>query len=200
MQGGGVGVRIVYETHSTTVDNEAGIATGWLPGELSAAGRQQARELGRRRRADHVAAVFASDLRRAVQTAELAFAGSGIPVHYDPRLRECDYGRLNGMPVRRVAAERLRRIHQPFPGGQSYQQVVAQTRAFLRDLAAGWDGHTVVVIAHSANRWALDCLLDGRALEDLVDAPFDWRPGWSYSLPTSWTGATDVEAAGPGRH
>lgn len=135
-----------------------------------------------------------------MQTAELAFAGSGIPVHHDPRLRECDYGRLNGMPVRRVAAERLRRIDRPFPGGQSYQQVVAQTRAFLRDLAAGWDGHTVVVIAHSANRWALDCLLDGRALEDLVDAPFDWRPGWSYSLPTGWTGATDLEAAEPGSH
>ena len=29
-------VRLVYETHATTIDNEAGVATGWLPGELSA--------------------------------------------------------------------------------------------------------------------------------------------------------------------
>jgi broad specificity phosphatase PhoE len=189
-----MGVAIVYETHSTTTDNEAGIATGWLPGELSAAGRRQARELGQRRRADHISAVFVSDLRRAVQTAQLAFAGSGIPIHQDARLRECDYGALNGMPVTRLAAERARRIDQPFPGGQSYRQVVAQMRGFLRDLAAGWAGGRVVVIAHSANKWALDCLLNGHALEDLVDAPFGWQPGWSYILPAGWTG----EAGAPG--
>jgi broad specificity phosphatase PhoE len=181
-----MGVAIVYETHATTTDNEAGIATGWLPGELSATGRRQARELGRRRRADHVAAVFASDLRRAVHTAQIAFAGSKIPIHHDPRLRECNYGTLNGMPITRLATERSRRIDRPFPGGQSYRQVVAQMRAFLRDLAAGWDGSRVVVIAHSANKWALDCLLGGRTLEELVDAPFGWQPGWSYTLPTGW--------------
>jgi len=39
-------ISLVYETHSTTLDNEAGVATGWLPGELSPAGRGGARELG----------------------------------------------------------------------------------------------------------------------------------------------------------
>ena len=39
----------VFETHSTTVDNEEGRATGWLPGRLSARGRTQAQALGRRR-------------------------------------------------------------------------------------------------------------------------------------------------------
>lgn len=28
-------ISVVFETHSITVDNEAGRATGWLPGELS---------------------------------------------------------------------------------------------------------------------------------------------------------------------
>ncbi len=55
-------VEIVYETHSTTTDNEAGIATGWLPGRLSERGRRQARELGERRRTGDFAAVFTSDL------------------------------------------------------------------------------------------------------------------------------------------
>jgi len=31
-----VSVEIVFETHSISVDNERGIATGWLPGRLSA--------------------------------------------------------------------------------------------------------------------------------------------------------------------
>jgi broad specificity phosphatase PhoE len=45
-----VTIAIVFETHATSTDNEAGIATGWLAGELSEAGRRQAAELGQRRR------------------------------------------------------------------------------------------------------------------------------------------------------
>jgi alpha-ribazole phosphatase/probable phosphoglycerate mutase len=175
-------VEIIYETHSTTVDNETGIATGWLPGKLSDAGREQARRLGERRRGEGIAAVFASDLARAVETAEIAFAGSEIPIVHDARLRECNYGEWNGMPVARLAAERRRHIDEPWPGGQSYREVVEQTREFLHDLASGWDGKKVLILAHSANRWALEHLLDGVPLEDLVDAPFNWREGWGFVL------------------
>ena len=39
-------VQIVFETHSISEDNERGVASGWLPGRLSAKGREAARELG----------------------------------------------------------------------------------------------------------------------------------------------------------
>lgn len=182
-------VEIVYETHSITEDNENGIATGWLPGRLSERGRRLAAELGERRRNTGLAAVFVSDLHRAVETARIAFAGTPIPVHEDARLRECDYGPLNGGSVSSVAANRAAHVDVPFPGGQSYRQVVEATESFLHDLLAGWDGARVLVVAHSANRWALDCLLTGARLEDLVDAPFDWREGWHYTLPTGWRGS-----------
>ena len=172
-------VELVYETHSTSVDNERGIATGWLDGELSERGREQARALGRRRRDADV--VYASDLGRAVETAEIAFGGTLIPVHLDPRLRECDYGELNGRPVAEIEAERLRRVDEPFPGGQSYRDVVEQTRGLLDDIAAG-HGQRVVVIAHSANRWALQHLLEGTPLEELVAAPFEWQEGWLFAI------------------
>lgn len=175
-------VELVYETHSISMDNEAGIATGWLPGKLSVEGRELARELGERRRDDGFAAIFSSDLARAVETAEIAFGGRGIPMFQDARLRECNYGELNGMPVERLAAERSRRIAVPYPGGQSYQQVVEETRDFLRELAANWDGQKVLIIAHSANRWALEHLLNGIPLEDLVDAPFNWQEGWGHTV------------------
>jgi broad specificity phosphatase PhoE len=175
-----VAVELVYETHSTSVDNERGIATGWLDGKLSDCGREQALQLGVRRRDDGIAAVYASDLGRAVETAEIAFAGAGIVVRHDRRLRECDYGRLNGAPAAEVAALRRRHVDEPFPGGESYREVVERTRAFLADLIPLHDGRRIVVIAHSANRWALDHLVNGVPLEESVDAPFHWRPGWLY--------------------
>nr|MDT0660109.1 histidine phosphatase family protein [Micromonospora sp. DSM 115978] len=181
-------VEIIYETHSLTVDNEQGIATGWLPGELSTRGRLLAAELGARRRDTGIAAVFTSDLLRAVETARIAFAGTAIPIIQDRRLRECDYGELNGRPVAELTADRGRRVDEPFPGGQSYREVVVATEEFLREVARDRDGQRVLVIAHSANKWALDCLLGGAVLEEVIHAPFGWREGWTYLLPTGWVG------------
>ena len=175
-------IELVYETHSTTIDNETGIATGWLEGRLSDRGRAQAAALGQRRRDDGLAAVFTSDLGRAIETAEIAFAGSGLLVHQDWRLRECNYGELNGTPASDIEAERAQRIDEPFPGGESYRQVVERTRVFLNDLFPDLDGSRVLLIAHSANRWALQHLLLGMPLEQVVAAPFEWQEGWEYAL------------------
>ena len=174
-------LELVYETHSISVDNERGIATGWLPGELSEQGRLLARRLGERRRDDGITCVFTSDLRRAVETAEIAFGGSGIEIRQDDRLRECNYGELNGAPVEALDP-RVRFVDEPFPGGESYRDCVEKMRSFRADVVAAFDGRRVVVIAHSAQRWALQHLLDGVLLEELVDAPFEWQEGWEYRL------------------
>lgn len=129
-----------------------------------------------RRRDDAIAAVFSSDLRRAVKTAEIAFGGTGIPIIEDRRLRECDYGTLNGAPVRRD------RVRDPFPGGESYHQVVERTRSFLADLLRDRDGQRVLVVAHSANLWALEVIVHGRDLTEFLGAPFAWQPGWHYRV------------------
>lgn len=70
-------VRLIDETHATTVEHETGFATGWLPGVPSPTGRERARQLGERRRDDDsVGHVWVSDLARAVETATIALAGS----------------------------------------------------------------------------------------------------------------------------
>jgi broad specificity phosphatase PhoE len=176
---GSVVVELVYETHSISIDNERGIATGWHPGELSAEGRRLAEELGKRRRDDGIACVFTSDLRRAIETAQIAFAGTSIEIRHDPRLRECNYGELNGTPVAELEP-RARFVDEPYPGGESYRECAAKMRRFLYDVTREFDGRRVLVIAHSAQRYALRHLLEGVPLEKLVDAPFEWQEGWEY--------------------
>ena len=184
-------ITLVYETHSTTLDNEAGIATGWLPGELlpgelSEEGLRQAVALGQRRRDDGIDLVVTSDLARAVDTTRVALGDSRIPVRQDSRLRECNYGDLNGSPVEQLRP-RAAYISSPFPLGESYEGVVQRTADLLEELAATVrDGSRVLLVSHSANRWALAFLLDGLALETQVDAPFVSRTGWEYSLPVGW--------------
>jgi len=173
-------IEIVFETHSTSEDNERGVATGWLPGSLSAVGREQARQLGERRRDDGIVDVFTSDLQRAAETASVAFTDSPIPVLYDWRLRECDYGLHNGMPVADLHGFRRRHLHDPYPGGESWLQAISRVGRFLGDLPLRWGGRRVLVIGHTATRWAFDSLLEGKRLEDLLDAPFEWMEGWEY--------------------
>jgi broad specificity phosphatase PhoE len=175
-----VSVEIVFETHSTSEDNEAGIATGWLPGRLSTAGREQARALGERRRDDGLSVVFRSDLGRAVETAEIAFAGSGLPVVEDARLRECNYGELNGTPE--PLHDRASHIDVPYPGGESWRQAAERVAGFLEELRRERDGERVLVIGHSATRFGLDVTANGRKLEDVIAAPFVWQPGWEFVL------------------
>ncbi len=94
-----------------------------------------------------------------METAQIAFGDSGIPISRERRLRECNYGELNGMPSGRLEAERSRRIDEPYPGGESYRDVVNRMRGFLDDLQPACDRARVVVIGHSATRWTLDHLL-----------------------------------------
>jgi broad specificity phosphatase PhoE len=175
-------VEIVFETHSTTEDNENGIASGWLPGRLSSTGRQYAADLGKRRRDGGFAAVFVSDLQRAVETVEIAFAGSAMPILKDWRLRECDYGLMNGAPSAEVHGDRIAHLEVPYPEGESWRQATDRAGRLLTDLPTRWDGRSILVVGHVATRWALERFLGGRDLRDVASAEFVWQQGWDYTL------------------
>lgn len=173
---------MVFEKHSTSTDNERGIAAGWMPGRLSKQGKAQARDLGWRRQQDGIAAVFSSDLCRAVETATIAFAGSGIPVLHDWRLRECDYGLLNGTAAANLWPSSKDYLDQPYPGGESWRQATARVARFVTDLPSRWTGQRVLVIGHRATHYALEHVLGDTPLDELVGSDVVWQPGWEYLL------------------
>jgi broad specificity phosphatase PhoE len=182
-----VAIELVFETHSITEDNEWGRATGWLPGRLSPRGRELARELGLRRRDDGIAAVFSSDLRRAAETATLAFEDPAVPVLLDWRLRECDYGQWNGAERGPVIGGRAAHLDEPYPDGESWRQAVDRVGRFLSDLPTRWSGRRVLVIGHVATRYGLEVALSGARLADLLAEDFVWQEGWEFQLDDGGT-------------
>ena len=78
--------------HGETVDNVRQIMQGQTHGELNERGVEQARSVAERLAAERIDAVVASDLRRAIQTAEIIAAPHGLPVLTTPLLRERDWG------------------------------------------------------------------------------------------------------------
>lgn len=176
-------IQIVFETHSISEDNENGLATGWLGGRLSERGRSLAGELGRRRKTDGIHAIFTSDLGRAIETARIAFPDNTIHILADWRLRECDYGLLNGQSVTEVHANANQYLDVPYPGGESWRQAVERVGRFLPDLRLRWEHARVLVIGHRATHHAFEHFLNGIPLEDLVGNDYHWQEGWEYTLP-----------------
>ena len=115
--------------------------------------------------------------RPSSPSARAAFRSAGTPA-----CASANYGSLNGGPVFEVERDRIKRIDEPFPGGESYRQTVERMRSFLGDVAVEHGSGSILVIGHSATRWALDHLLKGVLLEVLVGAPFEWQEGWLYEL------------------
>ena len=175
-------MKLVFETHATSVDNEAGLASGWFDAALSAKGEAQARSLGARRRDEELLAVFCSDLTRSFRTAEIAFGDRPLSIVRDARLRECDYGDLTRRPASEIEERRPRHLVDPFPNGESYQRVVDRVSAWLDNAVRQGqveDG-TVLVIGHRATFYALEHLLNGVSLYEAVTSTWAWKPGWAY--------------------
>lgn len=176
---------VLFETHATTLDNKAGLASGWFDIGLSAAGEEQARALGARRRDDDLAAVFSSDLSRALRTAEIAFRDRDLPIVRDARLRECNYGALTRRPTSEIDERRAACIDIPFPDGESYHQVVNRVSAWLSEATGALAGRTILVIGHRATFYALEHLVRKIPLREAVISPWRWQPGWIYRVARS---------------
>jgi len=174
-------ITIIFESHSTTKDNEAGTAAGWYDVELSDLGVSQAKQMGERYHDQHFDAIFCSDLQRSYKTAQLAF-GDKFLIITDARLRECNYGDLNRAPKETIEAMKAAAVETPFPNGESYRDTSARMKAFLQDLLQNYDGKTVLIIGHRATQYGLEEHIKGLELTEIVVAPWQWQPGWKYEL------------------
>lgn len=173
---------IIFEAHATTPDNEQKKASGHNDIGLSLLGEEQARELGRRWNNTNFDAVFCSDLSRAYRTAKIAFTGREIPVIKDARLRECDYGTWTGRDSVDVEKERINKITDPFPGGESYSQTSLRILNFLNELSQHYVGKTIMIIGHRATQYGLERWINATPLKQSVAEHWVWQPGWTYKL------------------
>ena len=171
---------IVYVTHSTSTDNEAGIASGHNDPDLSATGEQLAAELGIRYEGQEITAVYCFDLKRAYRTAEIGFGSRDIPIIRDPRCREVDYGTLTGRPLVEIDAVRVEYVDEPFPDGESYRAATDRLRHLLDDAHAKHAGETLILIGNRATYIGLQHLCRGVPLEEAAADPRPWQEQWRY--------------------
>ncbi|UCD04207.1 MAG: histidine phosphatase family protein [Candidatus Woesearchaeota archaeon] len=181
-------VNITYFVHGTTKDNKKNLATGWSPAELSNLGKKQSIKLEGLIKYKQFDVVFCSDLKRAIDSAELTFKKRGIPIIQDKRLRECNYGDLERRSSKEIYSIDFNKIEEPFPNGESYKDVEKRVRSFLSDLLEKYPKKNTAIVAHRTPQLALDVILKGKTWEQAIredwrlKQPKEWEPGWEYKL------------------
>lgn len=180
-----------YETHAVTDEG----------GSLTTEGRAQSRALGELLAPYDVAAVYASSMSRATQTAELAARVLGVEVVVREGLREFSVGDFEGVPsepdpIRPIYARWVEGdLDARIPGGESGAEGVERIRWVLEEAAGAHPDATVLVVSHGA---AICTALPALARNMSIDQVHDHRlancgvvqvvrdeEGW---LVTDWPG------------
>jgi alpha-ribazole phosphatase/probable phosphoglycerate mutase len=105
-------LEIVIVRHGQSEGNRDHVFTGHSPSPLTELGRRQAEATAERLATRPVDVIYASDLPRAMQTAEPLVQRTGAPFVTDPAIRERDIGALTGKTFGEIEAE-IRRSARP---------------------------------------------------------------------------------------
>jgi broad specificity phosphatase PhoE len=172
---------ILLARHGETNDNVEPLRfQGFTDTPLNENGRRQAHELAERVAADGIASLWASDLSRARETAEIVGARIGMTPMLDPRLREGFRGRWEGhlmVDIERsepelYAAWRAAAPGFRFPEGETLLEQQERVTAALEDIHAAGP-LPALVVCHGGSIRVMECARDPRGLEAF----------WSFHVP-----------------
>jgi len=182
--------------HGESTWNTVGLAQGHNDqAELTSRGLRQAAEAAEQFRGRAVRTIYASDLRRALQTAAVFGKVLNLPVFADARLRERSLGVLEGTASAAISpsvtglhADRVADPDTRPAGGESVRDLYARAAAFCDALGAlvtnGREGHgaplepakaagDVVIVAHGGTVRVIEAYLDGVPVDEMGWGPVE---------------------------
>ena len=149
--------RIILVRHGESRANEMGLLAGHSNFELTELGREQARETAEALGGEQVAAVYASDLVRAMETAKPHAEQRGLSVIPVRELREVycgDFESLSFSYLDQNEPERYKKglvesfMTAELPGGESVPEACDRFYAAVQEIAKRHEGKTVLIVAH----------------------------------------------------
>ncbi len=131
-----MGIFLIAARHGETDYNARDCLLGQLDPPLNERGREHAHDLAHRLSGQPFAAIYSSPLARSRETAEIISGGKNA-IMFDDRLKEVDFGRLDGMTI---AEARLAGIYQERErdrmdfrpeGGETYRELLGRVEEFF---------------------------------------------------------------------
>jgi len=161
--------RLLLVRHGLTEFNEDRRFMGHSDIELNAAGRKQAEKLRDYLADEKIDAVYASDLKRTAEMAEIILAGRELGINHCPELRECDYGSCEGLTFGEINSRYPKvaemcidfTLDLAFPEGECFTDFFERASRFIEKLNAHVRSETVLISSHDGPLKILLCRLLG---------------------------------------
>ncbi len=157
--------KIYIVRHAEAEGNIYRRSHGWYDAYLTDTGLRQVDNLARRMKGIHLDAIYSSDLRRTMMTAEAPRRASGLPVIPEPGLRELQMGDWENYTWGNcmqedydLAASFAQNDAWRAPGAESVCDLIERTTATVRRLAARHEGGAICLVSHSV---AIRAMLTG---------------------------------------
>ena len=169
--------RLLLVRHGDTELNSRERFWGATDVKLSAAGVKQAEQLRNHLATEKVDAVYSSDLKRALVTAETIASRHRLGVISCTELREIDFGDVEGLTYEEISqlypelarqwSERMPKMR--YPGGESRDEFDNRVAKFLGRLKEHLPGEAILIVGHSGVLRTLMCQLVG------IELKFRWQ-------------------------
>jgi broad specificity phosphatase PhoE len=189
--------RVLLIRHGQSEGNAEGRFGGHTSTPLSTRGRLQAEATAHALAPENFSAIYSSDLRRAVSTAEPLARLTGLGINETEAFRERSVGVMEGLTFEEAAAEHpeqygalLRRdFDHVLLGGESYRQMLDRASRHLDQAIEQHKGGRIIIFSHTGTICILTLHLMGA-----LDAP-ELRPVW---ITTANCGITRIELRSDG--
>ena len=168
-------MQIVLVRHGATDWNLEHRCQGSSDRDLSAVGRRQAEEIAALLSGENLSAVYASDLKRARQTAEVIGQPHHLAVRIDASVRELDHGQLEGLTFNQIrqnfgdflARWRTEPAELQVPGGERLIDVAERAWTGLNQIAERHGAaDNIVVVSHNFPIVGIVCRITGTHLNN----------------------------------
>ena len=202
---------LVLVRHGQSEWNLKNLFTGWKDPDLTEKGVAEAKDAGRRLKAEGLSfdVAFTSVLKRAQRTLDLALVElgqTGLPIKRDQALNERDYGDLSGLnkdDARKKWGEEQVHIWRrsydvPPPGGESLKDTLARTLPYFVQeiLPCVLRGERTLVAAHGNSLRALIMVLEKLTPEGILARELATGMPVIYRLNADATVAEKKDLAG----
>jgi len=160
--------------HGQAYSNTKEVISCWpekFHNPLTLKGKQQIERVAQKLKTKNIDLIFASDILRTRETAEIVGREIGIKPKHDKRLREYNVGIFNNRPIqefRDFLPNKQERFKKKPSVGETYQDIQKRMYSFLKEIDEKYSNKTILIVSHQLNLMLLDAKINKISDKDFI--------------------------------
>ena len=157
-------MKYIFIRHGKTHFNEIGLKQGWCDSPLTKEGIQQIEKMSQLLKDEKITKAYTSPTLRAKQTAQIILKEHDVLLHEDERLKEVNFGVLEGLPCSFVDTLHLESLswlddlEMDYTSyqGENIDDVIIRQQKVLKEIEKiSNEEDCIVVVGHGCSLYAL---------------------------------------------